>query len=53
MFLLLVLSFDNQSYLHSYFRFNILVQFLLVIFLKCFCLIAQEGYDFLFFKDAG
>ena len=49
-FLLLVLCFEDQSYLHPYFRFNISVQFLLVTFLKGFCLIAQECFGSLFLK---
>ena len=52
-FLLLVLSFEDQSYLHPYFPFNILLQFPLVTFLKGFSLIAQEGSGSLYFKDAG
>ena len=43
-FLLLVLSFEDHSYLHSYFCFNISVEFLLILFLKGFCLIAQESF---------
>ena len=54
---LLLQSFDifflSESYLHSSFCFNISLQFLLATFLKGFCLIAQKGFGFLFFKDAG
>ena len=50
-------SFDrfflNESYVHSYFYFNISLRFLLVTLLKAFCLIAQEGLGSLFSKDAG
>ena len=52
-FLLLVLSYEDQSDLHLYFRFNISLQFLLVTILKGFCLTAQDGFGSLFFKDAS
>ena len=52
---LLLQSFDSffliKSYWHSSFYFNISLQFLLVIFLKDFCLIAQKGIGSLFFND--
>ena len=50
-------SFDRffltESYLHSYFFCNIPLQFSLVTFLKGFCLINQEGFGCLFFKDGS
>ena len=53
----LLQSFDRffliESYLHSSFCFNISLKFLLATFLKGFCLISQEGFGFLLFKDAG
>ena len=54
---LLLQSFDRffliESYLCSSFCFNISLQFLLATILKGFCLIAQEGFGSLIFKDAG
>ena len=59
-FFLLMLSFEGrfrffltESYLHLYFRFIISLQFLLAKFPIGFCLIAQEDFDSLFFKDIG
>lgn len=59
-FFLLMLSFEcrfrfflTESYLHLYFRFIISLQFLLAKFPIGFCLIAQEDFDSLFFKDIG
>ena len=52
--LLLLHSFDgiclNESYLYRYCCFNILLQFLLVAFLKGFCLTTQEGFGSWFLK---
>ena len=52
---LLTQSFDRflvtKSYLHSYFRFNITLKFLLLTFLNSFSLIAQESFGSQFFKD--
>ena len=59
---LLVLSFEDHFrffmlFLNKYLNINrnkfFDKFFLLAIFLKGFCLIAQEGFGFLFFKDAG
>ena len=42
-----------EFYLYSSFCFNISLQFLSAAILKDFCLIAQEGFGSLIFKDAG
>ena len=42
-----------EFYLYSSFCFNISLQFLSATILKGFCLIAQEGFGSLIFKDAG
>ena len=54
---LLLQSFDSffliESVLHSSFCFNISLHLLLATFLEGFCLMAQEGFGFLFFKGAS
>ena len=44
---------NRNRYLYSSFCFNISLQFLLATILKVFCLIAQESFGSLIFKDAG
>ena len=53
-FMLFLSKYLNRNrYLYSSFCFNISLQFLLATILKGFCLIAQESFGSLIFKDAG